>query len=204
MKKGRKILLAILAGILAVAAIVFVVWFIEYINLPEMDVSESPLGMEWGMSREEVEEILASQPEYSFSKSENMLIYTVANYQDIQGLSGQVACSFDETGGLSSVCYIFRSVNHDGMSTTGAINLAYKSSKKQLKKYYEAPHIFTRVIIELFVLRGGEDWIGEKTLVSTSYEESDRLYLLYEPLEGNEEYVDMLRDPVTYMKNSEE
>jgi len=203
MKKGKKIFLGILGGILAVGVIVWLIWFIQYINLPKMEISETLLGLEWGMSKEEAKAIMDKHPEYSFYQEDNLLRYRVSDYQGIKGLSGQLVLWFYEDE-LVKIIYGFESVTTGGMSTSSAIDLANKSSKKYLSKEFESPHIITDIIFTLFGVTGEtDDWIGEKTLVSTMYRESSKLMLLYEPIEGNEEYVDMLQDPVTFMKESE-
>lgn len=196
MKKGLKIFLCILACILTVLVVTFLIYFIDYSSLPEMDVQEVPLGMEWGMTRKEVEDILAQHPEYSFNKYETMLVYNVVNYQGIDHLSGQTVFRFDESGGLCMVYYMFRSTDaENGMSTSDALKLGYKSTRKQFRKHYEAPHIFATASIKLFSISGGDNWIGEESFVSTNYEEADKFYMVYEPIESNQEFVDMLQDP---------
>ena len=205
MNKGLKITLAVIAGVLIIAAVLGVLWGVGVISigeeaLPTVNVSETPLGLEWGMSMEEVDEILASHPEYILTQGEGRLlqVYQVTNFQGIEGVSGKVAISFDETNGLKMVLYSFASINQEnGMCVPKQLELTQKSLIKELDANYEKGQ-------DIFAFVGMEEeysmdhWIGNKTLFTLQAHAPDKLILNYENVENDPEFVKALRDPAKY------
>lgn len=208
MNKGVKITLVIVTGVLVVAAVLGVLWGVGVFSfgkekaLPTVDVSEMPLGLEWGMSMAEVDEILASHPEYILTQGEGkrMQIYQVTNFQGIESVSGKVVISFDETDRLRMVFYSFASINLDyGMCVPKQLELTQKSLIKELDANYEKGHdIYALVGIE--EAHSMDHWLGNKTLFTVQANGPDKLILNYEDIEFFPELVELLRDPDKFSK----
>lgn len=200
MRKGVKIAMAVVATVLVIVGIVVGLLFINREDLPELDVSEVPLYMEWGMSYEEVTKILDNHPEYVLIRgdSKRMPIYQVTNFQGVDGVSGKVAFQFDEMGGLTTVHYSFKSVENGGMCVAEQLALVQKSIEKQLDTHYEkGKDVYELVDVE----SGIEHWIGQKSLITTQSYAGIELTLNYDSIEPDDEFVDMLRNPEPYLSN---
>lgn len=92
--------------------------------------------LEWGMTKEEVEQAMATKEGYSiFSDDSDLLLYSMVAYQGITGANGYVALLFSEEGLLTTGFYTFK-VDARG-KTPAASEAVMEDLDKAFRKTYE-------------------------------------------------------------------
>lgn len=101
-----------------------------------IEVEEVIANLEWGMTKEEVEQAMATKEGYSiFSDDSDSLLYSMVAYQGITGANGYVALLFSEEGLLTTGFYTFK-VDARG-KTPAASEAVMEDLDKAFRKTYE-------------------------------------------------------------------
>jgi len=166
--------------IMAIAILLLVVGFsaismYNYRNVPEVEISESPFGIQWGADKESVESTMAAQGyqiKNTDAETPYRLVYILKDYQGLTGANGCVIFTFDETFKVTEVLLQFTTPDYaNGLCNAEDINNLYKGFYKSLNKKYEK--------MPYNALEGYEYWKGENLFTTMYYESSMAVVVLY-------------------------
>lgn len=191
MNKGTKRLIVISLLILWVIAGLPILMNIINTPAPTISITEAPLGLAWGTSREDAVTYMQNHGYESLGGEEEVLdtykqVYTVSNYQNVEGLNGVVILSFDEKGGLAGAILDFKSIAANGTCIGDQIDPVYMGMRKTLNKQ------FTKMSYDS--LEGYEYWSGEQTFFTLIHNKSTSLTLSFSPGNSVETYAEEMKN----------
>ena len=188
MGKSLKPIVIMTVCILVAVGIFSAIAIYDYRNVPEIDVSESPFGIRWGTPKDEAESMMAALGHEKMNHSEEYTresVYTIYNYQSMEGVSGCAVLNFDEALKLEEVILDFRSPNvSNGLCGEDKVELLCKSLKKSLNTHYKK--------MSYNGLEDYEYWQGENVFVTVYYQKPDVLTIAYSDNDSVAEYAEEL------------
>lgn len=191
MKKGTKILIVITLLILWIIVGLPILMKIMNTPVPTISITEDPLGLAWGTGREDAAAYMHSQGYEALGGEEIILlnqnqVYTISNYQNVEGLNGVTILTFDEKGGLAGVILDFKSSAANGTCADDLVDTAYISMRKTLNKQ------FTKMDYDS--LEDYEYWSGEQTFFTLIRQRYKSLTLSYAPGNSVEAYAEEMKN----------
>lgn len=175
MQKNSKPVIIMAIVILLVVVGFSAISMYNYQNVPEVEISESPFGIQWGADKEIVESAMSAQGyELKTSDVENpyRLVYILRNYQGLAGANGYAIFTFDESLKFTDVLLQFSSPDYaNGSCEAKTVDMLYKSFCKTLNKKYEK--------MPYDSLEDYEYWKGENLFSTVFYLKSEAVLILY-------------------------
>ena len=175
MQKNSKPIIILAVVILLVVVGFSAISMYNYQNLPEVEISESPFGIQWGTDKESVEQTMAAQG-YEIKESEKnnpfRMTCILSDYQGIEGANGYAVFTFDESLKFTEVYLQFTTPDYaNGLCDTNTVDMLYKSFYKCLdRKYEKMPYTS---------LEDYEYWKGENIFTTLYYQKSTAVIVLY-------------------------
>lgn len=186
-KKNNKLIIIILVIMLILAAIATAVFFLIRNKKLNLNAEDSMLGLEWGMSKTQIEETMENQgyQKHNVTREiESALFYTIDDYQGNKGVDGYIALLLDDSYKLTDIVYYFKSTEIDGKCKEKVIDSLYESYTELLDQTYTETSL---------CIYDSEYWFNENEFVTIIYKESSAITISFTDNNSDPEMVEYIQ-----------